>query len=336
VIAHIAEVWAAFVVAFVAGCVGGAVLFRLIARGSFASTQWAVSNAVISAGEGMRDTFGTTPAGRIAPRPARQSPSAPEPVADAVWDVVDQAIAERTAGPEIEDDATWLQEARDLDEPYVGGELGAGEPEEEQVADAIHDERDVADEAVATAEAFEDSREDVLPLAARANGTSPPMRSHSPLLPFAGGIPSARVTRPPRGQPLRPPLVVAHDGERPELGSAEALETRRPAMLKEPRNGVPDNLQRIRGIGERNEVRLNRLGIFHFSQIASWTPAEVRWIGQKLAFPERIERDDWVGQAITLASGRQTGFTKSAERRRERRRSVRGADDAGDDVLGEN
>ena len=93
----------------------------------------------------------------------------------------------------------------------------------------------------------------------------------------------------------------------------------RPASLAEPRNGVPDNLQRIRGIGERNEIRLNKLGIFHFGQIAAWTPAEMRWVAQQLAFPERIERDDWVGQAIVLASGGDTGFTKSAERRRARR-----------------
>jgi predicted flap endonuclease-1-like 5' DNA nuclease len=94
-------------------------------------------------------------------------------------------------------------------------------------------------------------------------------------------------------------------------------------MLAEPRNGVPDNLQRIRGIGERNEVRLNELGVFHFSQIAAWTPAEIRWIGRQLSFPERIEGDDWVGQAIVLASGGETGFTKSADRRRARRRGER-------------
>ena len=97
----------------------------------------------------------------------------------------------------------------------------------------------------------------------------------------------------------------------------------RPAGLHGPRSGLPDNLTRIRGIGQRNEEILNGLGIYHFSQIASWTPGEVRWIGQYLAFPERIERDDWVGQAIMLASGTDTGFVKSADRRRERRRRER-------------
>jgi len=84
----------------------------------------------------------------------------------------------------------------------------------------------------------------------------------------------------------------------------------------------PNNLTRIKGIGARNEELLNSLGIFHFGQIASWTPAEARWIGQYLAFPERIDRDDWIRQATLLASGVDTGFEKSSDRRRRRRREL--------------
>ena len=91
----------------------------------------------------------------------------------------------------------------------------------------------------------------------------------------------------------------------------------RPAGLSAPRAGVPDNLQRIRGIGKRNEELLYSLGIFHFGQIAAWTPAEARWVGAHIAFPERIERDDWIGQAIVLASGGETDYVKAvAERQR--------------------
>ncbi len=86
-----------------------------------------------------------------------------------------------------------------------------------------------------------------------------------------------------------------------EMGEAGAM--MRPAGLSAPRSGVPDNLQRIRGIGRRNEELLHSLGIFHFGQIAAWTPAESRWIAVHLKFPERIERDDWIGQATVLASG---------------------------------
>src|SRR5262249_22016056 len=89
------------------------------------------------------------------------------------------------------------------------------------------------------------------------------------------------------------------------------LPAMRPAGLPAPRNGVADDLQRIRGIGRRNEELLNSLGIFHFGQIAAWTPAEARWVAAFLAFPERIERDDWIGQATILASGGQTGYVKS-------------------------
>jgi predicted flap endonuclease-1-like 5' DNA nuclease len=96
-----------------------------------------------------------------------------------------------------------------------------------------------------------------------------------------------------------------------------AIAPMRPVGIAAPRAGVPDDLQRIRGIGRRNEELLNSLGIFHFGQIAAWTPGEARWVGAYLAFPERIERDDWVGQATILASGGETGYVK-AERRKAR------------------
>ena len=114
--------------------------------------------------------------------------------------------------------------------------------------------------------------------------------------------------------------MTAETGEAGETADGEDSAMARPVGLATPRNGVPDDLQRIRGIGRRIEQRLNALGIYHFGQIAAWTPAEMRWMAQQLAFPERIEWDDWIGQAIILAAGGDTGFVKSADRRRQRRR----------------
>ena len=114
-------------------------------------------------------------------------------------------------------------------------------------------------------------------------------------------------------RPLPPPPVAAVP-EEPE--SQPELPAMRPLTLPGPRNGVPDNLQRIRGIGQKNEELLNSLGIYHFGQIAAWTPAEARWVASHLAFPERIERDDWIGQAIILATGGDTGYVKAADRRK--------------------
>jgi NADH-quinone oxidoreductase subunit E len=136
--------------------------------------------------------------------------------------------------------------------------------------------------------------------------------------------PVERPGLPPVDIPLEE-LEPLTTGDPERLASAgevgdDGIVPMRPAGLSQPRGGVPDNLTRIRGVGQRNEALLNKLGIFHFGQIAAWTPGEVRWIGQYLAFPERIERDNWVGQAMILATGGDTGFEKSAERRRRRRR----------------
>lgn len=126
-----------------------------------------------------------------------------------------------------------------------------------------------------------------------------------------------RTAAAPATLPERSPAIVqsaAPSSSEPEL--TPELPAMRPLTLPGPRNGVPDNLQRIRGIGQKNEELLNSLGIYHFGQIAAWTPAEARWVANHLAFPERIERDDWIGQAIILATGGDTGYVKAADRRR--------------------
>jgi predicted flap endonuclease-1-like 5' DNA nuclease len=132
---------------------------------------------------------------------------------------------------------------------------------------------------------------------------------------------------PPPANPVSPSLA----GDL--VAASETVAPKRPAGLLAPRNGVPDHLQRIRGIGKGNEELLNSFGIFHFGQIAAWTPAEARWVAEQMPFPERIERDDWIGQAVVLASGGDTGYVKSAEKRRARRAAGEGGEegkDAGD------
>ena len=74
--------------------------------------------------------------------------------------------------------------------------------------------------------------------------------------------------------------------------------------------GVPDNLKLIRGIGPQNEGRLNNLGVNRFAQIASWTAKDEDHYGDVLAFPGRIQREEWVKQAKVLAEGGTTNFSK--------------------------
>jgi predicted flap endonuclease-1-like 5' DNA nuclease len=126
----------------------------------------------------------------------------------------------------------------------------------------------------------------------------------------------AEADRASGAEAVPPPSVAPPPPPAPVVEAKSELPAMRPLTLTGPRNGVPDDLQRIRGIGQRNEELLNGLGIFHFGQIAAWTPAEARWIGGHIAFPERIERDDWVGQAIILATGGDTGYVKAPDRRK--------------------
>jgi predicted flap endonuclease-1-like 5' DNA nuclease len=75
-----------------------------------------------------------------------------------------------------------------------------------------------------------------------------------------------------------------------------------PPALPSP-EGEPDDLQKINGIGPSIERTLHGLGIYHFRQIAQFTPDHVAWIDQRLRFRGRIEREDWIGQARRLAAG---------------------------------
>jgi predicted flap endonuclease-1-like 5' DNA nuclease len=74
----------------------------------------------------------------------------------------------------------------------------------------------------------------------------------------------------------------------------------RPLSLRQPPIGEMDDLEKIAGIDPATAERLNALGIWTYAQIACWSDQHVRWIGSYLAFPGRIERDSWVGQAQAL------------------------------------
>ena len=62
----------------------------------------------------------------------------------------------------------------------------------------------------------------------------------------------------------------------------------RPQGIATARDGRADNLQRISGIGPKNEKTLHGLGFFHFDQIAAWTDEEIAWVDNHLKFNGRI------------------------------------------------
>lgn len=77
-----------------------------------------------------------------------------------------------------------------------------------------------------------------------------------------------------------------------------------PKGLKAARGGKADDLKLISGVGPKLEALCNKLGFFHFDQIAAWTAAEIAWVDENLeGFKGRVTRDEWVDQAKDLAAG---------------------------------
>jgi predicted flap endonuclease-1-like 5' DNA nuclease len=142
-----------------------------------------------------------------------------------------------------------------------------------------------------------------------ATGPEPAPTSADPALvdwpvemPPAGG-PAAMA----RTEHLEPQLVVGTAAEDSPVAtnagpSVEGTaEDGRPRALSKPRGGSPDDLKQIKGIGPKLESTLHDLGIFHFSQIASWSSANAAWVSARIGFAGRVEREGWVTQAKAIA-----------------------------------
>lgn len=116
------------------------------------------------------------------------------------------------------------------------------------------------------------------------------------------------------------PVLVANTGARrvshlasmtPEALEAAVIQAGtglEPIRLSAPQ-GDGDDLKIISGVGPVNERELNELGVYHYWQIAEWGPEQVAWIAQRIRFPNRVMRENWVAQAARLAkrAGSQAG-----------------------------
>jgi len=134
----------------------------------------------------------------------------------------------------------------------------------------------------------------------RIDGTEVPL-----LTPWQTGKAAAgtKTTKPAPKPKAEPAPKAKADPAAEESGT-------KPAALAQAREGGADNLKEIKGVGPKLEALLNKLGFYHFDQIANWTAAEVAWVDQNLeGFKGRVSRDNWVEQARTLATGGATEFS---------------------------
>ncbi len=89
--------------------------------------------------------------------------------------------------------------------------------------------------------------------------------------------------------------VVEEDYD-PEYGGRTRRDANRGIVFTEAPETC-DDLKRISGIAEVLEKRLNDFGIYTFRQVMEWKPLEIEEFSRLLAFRDRIDRDDWQGQA---------------------------------------
>jgi predicted flap endonuclease-1-like 5' DNA nuclease len=120
-----------------------------------------------------------------------------------------------------------------------------------------------------------------------------------------------------RGERLRTELEVLHgihermldDIERlkgrlreAELGAKTTGESRPPAWVMVQPFGPRDDLQRLEGVDPSLERALNRLGIYHFHQIARFDSSDVEWLVEHAdGVPAQTIRDSWIVDASRLA-----------------------------------
>lgn len=144
--------------------------------------------------------------------------------------------------------------------------------------------------------------------------------------------PKQRVTLSKAEAPVRPHMAVTHERQVPspadrdrggegngvgdEIAAATSDVVGQVIGAKVHSNlpgsqGVPDDLQRMKGVGPKLASLLQARGLTRYEQIAALTPEEVTALDADLgAFKGRLTRDRVIQQAAYLARGDQAGYER--------------------------
>lgn len=105
-------------------------------------------------------------------------------------------------------------------------------------------------------------------------------------------------------RPLQVQTLAVPAGEQGEDAApapSANVATKKPPVLTSARNGAPDDFTLIESVSPLQQTTLNAIGIFHFDQIAAWTPENVAWIDRYFRLRGRVTEEEWVEQAADLA-----------------------------------
>ncbi|NCO22886.1 MAG: 50S ribosomal protein L21, partial [Rhodobacterales bacterium] len=116
------------------------------------------------------------------------------------------------------------------------------------------------------------------------------------------GAASNRPAKPEQDRTAKPAKAKAARVATPAADDAEVSGVKPANLLSEAREGGADDLKRISGVGPKLETLLHENGVFHFDQIAAWSPEETAYMDDQLSFKGRIQRDGWLDQATAFAA----------------------------------
>ena len=184
---------------------------------------------------------------------------------------------------------------------YDGSIIGAGDWQKR-----IAEQRKAAAEAAAAKAAAEAEAKKAAEAEAKKAEATPAAVAEKP------ATETAAAARPQPSAPAQPSSAAndtpAAKGKVEKKDVAEAskpaTDESKPELLTAARGGKGDDLELIWGVGPKLAKMLNEMGVWHYDQIAKWTPAELAWVDARLTgFKGRALRDDWIAQSKKLATG---------------------------------
>lgn len=148
---------------------------------------------------------------------------------------------------------------------------------------------------------------DVLSDAVEPHESSRPViQSMDAVAPFDSALTPAA---PPVDIPVVSPAVATAAPEEAVASAAEPAPGPAVAPSAATAETEADDLLKLKGVGPKLGALLIDLGVTRFSQIASWSDADVAAIDARLGnFKGRPVRDQWIDQAKYLAAGDIAGF----------------------------
>ncbi len=153
-----------------------------------------------------------------------------------------------------------------------------------------------------------------VPAAAKAPAAKAPVAKKPAAKKAAAKKAPAKTATKTAAKPAAKPAAKAATIPAAKKAAKPVAKDGKPPTLKKARASGADDLKMIKGVGPKLEGTLNEMGFWHFDQIGAWRKKEVEWVDERLKFKGRIDRDEWIKQAKTLAKGGTTEFAKRVKK----------------------